>query len=274
MPSDPITTSRSTACSGISGFVQIAAPVRRHRFHDVADERLVLHPARRESRRFVAAPDHHVRRLLDLLHLVAVDDLLVAGEVDRPRSAARAAPGRWRTAPRCPARRPPAAPFPSPAFRVGVPVGPIRITGSPGFSSAHRSDDPPISSTMVESNPFSRSTDAPVSASPSIASVVPFGPRRQRFVILQPIELPRLERPRRHRRPHHHFHDVRRQPDHFVHHRAQFVVQLARSDRAGDGSAGARARQQSRHHRIALLRAAPSPSPRCPQTTDADRRRS
>ena len=36
---------------------------------------------------------------------------------------------------------------------VGVPVGPIRITGSPGFSSAHRSDDPPISSTMVESNP-------------------------------------------------------------------------------------------------------------------------
>ena len=56
---------------------------------------------------------------------------------------------------------------------VGVPVGPMRTTGSPGASCAHRSDEPPISSTMVDSNPCSRSTDAPVSASPSFASRVP-----------------------------------------------------------------------------------------------------
>ena len=54
-----------------------------------------------------------------------------------------------------------------------MPVGPISTTGSPGLSSAHRSDEPPISSTMVETRPCSRSTHAPVSARPSIASRVP-----------------------------------------------------------------------------------------------------
>jgi hypothetical protein len=55
---------------------------------------------------------------------------------------------------------------------LGVPVGPIRITGSFFFSSAQRSDDPPISRTMVESRPSPCSTDAPVSARPSIANTV------------------------------------------------------------------------------------------------------
>ena len=108
------------------------------------------------------------------LHLVAVDHLLVAGEVEHRRARSRAAPARSRTAPRCPGRRRPAAPSRPPAISVGVPVGPIRITGSPGFSSAHRSDEPPISSTIRSTaGPRSRSTQAPVSARPSIASVVP-----------------------------------------------------------------------------------------------------
>ena len=64
---------------------------------------------------------------------------------------------------------------------VGVPVGPISMTGSPGFSRAHRSDDPPISRTIVESSPRSRSTEAPVSARPSIASVVSLDLRAPTF---------------------------------------------------------------------------------------------
>ena len=79
-----------------------------------------------------------------------------------------------------------------PAISVGVPVGPISTTGSPGFSSAQRSDEPPISSTIVETRPCSRSTQAPVSARPSIARRVPSTTRRQRLEILQPVELARL----------------------------------------------------------------------------------
>ena len=58
---------------------------------------------------------------------------------------------------------------------MGVPVGPMRTTGCPAGSSAHRSLDPPISSTIVETSPCSRSTHAPVSARPSIESRVPSG---------------------------------------------------------------------------------------------------
>ena len=56
---------------------------------------------------------------------------------------------------------------------LGVPVGPISTTGSPGASREHRSDDPPISSTIVDTSPLSRSTHAPVSASPSMPSRLP-----------------------------------------------------------------------------------------------------
>ena len=156
---------------------------------------------------------------------------------------------------------------------LGVPVGPIRITGSPGFSSAQRSDDPPISRTMVESSPFSRSTDAPVSARPFHAEHRVFGARRERFVILQAIELARLERARGDRRAHDHFDDVRRQPDHIVHHGAQFVVELAqRAPRVRARTARA-ARACARPPDSPASRC-PWPSPRCPRTKDADRRRS
>jgi hypothetical protein len=49
----------------------------------------------------------------------------------------------------------------------------MRITGSPGFNGEQRSEEQPISSTTVESSPASISISAPVSASPSIAKVVP-----------------------------------------------------------------------------------------------------
>ena len=56
---------------------------------------------------------------------------------------------------------------------VGAPVGPITTTGSPFFRYAHSRLDTPSSSAMSDSSPFSLSTQAPVSAMPSISSGVP-----------------------------------------------------------------------------------------------------
>ena len=117
---------------------QFAAPVGRHRFHDVADKRAVLHAARGEARRFVADPDHQVGGLLDLFHFVAIDDLLVAGEIDDARTLLRAASGRWRRAPHCRVRRRPAAPFPPPAFRSACRSDPSESPARP--ASAARTD--------------------------------------------------------------------------------------------------------------------------------------
>jgi hypothetical protein len=60
----------------------------------------------------------------------------------------------------------------SATISVGDPVGPISTTGSPGFSSAQTSDEPPISSTITDTSPRSGSVQAPVMARPSIASTV------------------------------------------------------------------------------------------------------
>ena len=97
MASEPMTTSRSTEWREISASasaagtafapgLEISAAVRRDRLDNVPDEGLVLHAARRETGSLVAAPDHDVGGLLDLLDLVAVDDLLIAGEIDGARS--------------------------------------------------------------------------------------------------------------------------------------------------------------------------------------------
>ncbi len=59
---------------------------------------------------------------------------------------------------------------------VGVPVGPISTTGSPGFSTAQMSELPPISSTITDTRPRSGSVQAPVIARPSIASTVAAAP--------------------------------------------------------------------------------------------------
>ena len=63
-----------------------ARGVGLHRLHDVADEREILRPLGREARLLVAAPDDHVGGRLDLGDLVAVDLLLVAGEIEHPRT--------------------------------------------------------------------------------------------------------------------------------------------------------------------------------------------
>ena len=184
---------RSQSANGIGCAPSSPAAYAAHRLHDVADERAVLRPVGDESRRLVAAPDDDVGRGLDLRHLVAVDHLLVAGEVEHLRAGARETPARSKTAPRCPGRRRRAPPSRPARFPSAFPVGPISTTGSPGCSCAQRSEEPPISSTMVDTSPRSRSTHAPVSASPSITSRVPARDRRERLVVLQPVELAGLE---------------------------------------------------------------------------------
>ena len=77
---------------------------------------------------------------------------------------------------------------------VGVPVGPISTTRSPGCSVAQRSELPPISSAMTEISPRSLSVQAPVIARPSIASRVrPQAGLLKRaamhLVVLQAVEL-------------------------------------------------------------------------------------
>src|SRR6185312_11570604 len=67
-------------------FAQFTASIRRHGFDDITDEGGILHASGGEARSFVAAPADEVRGLLDLLDFVAVDDLLVTGEVDDPRA--------------------------------------------------------------------------------------------------------------------------------------------------------------------------------------------
>ena len=56
---------------------------------------------------------------------------------------------------------------------VGVPVGPMTTTGSPGLKAAHSRDEVPISRTMRLKSPASGSVQAPVSAMPSVLRRVP-----------------------------------------------------------------------------------------------------
>ena len=153
-------------------FVQIPAPVGEHRLDNISHESLVLRAARRESRRFVAAPDHHIRRFLDLLHLIAIDDLLISGEVNGPRSAGaqlladreqhRVAQPSAHQQNRFLRRR----------FASACPWVP---SGSPARPVSTARTDPkirPFRARWSTSRPVRRSTDAPVSARPSIASVV------------------------------------------------------------------------------------------------------
>ena len=74
---------------------------------------------------------------------------------------------------------PPASATASPpsGISVGVPVGPITMTGSSFSRPAHRRELPPISSTISDSRPFALSTHAPVSARPSIIRRLPFAVR-------------------------------------------------------------------------------------------------
>ncbi len=129
--------------------------------------------SRREARRLVAAPDDDVGGGLDLVDLVAVDDLLVAGEVEHAANRPRAAPGRSRTAPRCRARRRPASQSRSPGSRSACRSGPSARPARPARAARTGRTSRPSPARWWRPGPASRSTQAPVSARPSIASLVP-----------------------------------------------------------------------------------------------------
>src|SRR5581483_11190031 len=67
---------------------QLARAIRRHALHDVAGDAAILRTIGigGEAGVFIAAPYDHVGGALDLLDLVAVLCLLVAGEIQHPRS--------------------------------------------------------------------------------------------------------------------------------------------------------------------------------------------
>ncbi len=85
------------------------------RRHDVADESPVLRTLGAKAGRLVAAPDDDVGRALDLLDLVAVDDALVAGEIDH--AAAARARSAW------PIENSTALPSPPPTSSTVSPAG-------------------------------------------------------------------------------------------------------------------------------------------------------
>src|ERR1019366_9077674 len=112
---------------------ELARRVRLHGLHDVAAKVAVLLAARLDGRAQIGAPDDLVGVALDVVALEEGFAPPVAGKVEDPG-----------------------------------PVGPIKTIGSPGARAAQSLELPPISSTIVPSRPFSLSTHAPVSASPSI----------------------------------------------------------------------------------------------------------
>src|SRR3954463_9218552 len=88
---------------------QLALRERAHRLDDIAAEGAVLWAARLWHRPAVDAPDDLVGSRFDIVDLVYVLALAARGK-RAPAIAARAAPCRSKTAPRCRGRRPRARP--------------------------------------------------------------------------------------------------------------------------------------------------------------------
>ena len=128
----------------------------------------------REARRLVAAPHDLVRRRLDLGDLVAVDQLLVAGEVEHLASRRRACAAPIENSTALP-RPPPTSTTVSPPRRLGRRAGrphqDHRLAGLRAARTGRTSR--PSRARWSRPGPSSRSTQAPVSARPSIARRVP-----------------------------------------------------------------------------------------------------
>jgi hypothetical protein len=154
MPSEPIRDNAVDRGQGDRDRPQCAAAIGLDRLDDIADKSTVLRPAWREARRLVTAPHDAVGGVFDLSDLVAVLYELVAGKIEHSRTA-RAERRAIENNTALPSPPPTKSTVSPDGVSVGVPVGPIGITGSPGFSRAQRSEDPPISSTTVDTSPAS-----------------------------------------------------------------------------------------------------------------------
>ena len=146
-----------------------AVGIGDHGLDDVAAEVAILRAARRDRHAGVDGPDDLVGGRLDLLPLEEIVAVPVAGEVEHAAALRlegagnREQHGVAETAAGQQHRL-------VSGISVGVPVGPITTTGSPGLQVRAQAARPPISSMISESRPCVGSTQAPVSAMPSISS--------------------------------------------------------------------------------------------------------
>ncbi len=144
---------------------------------------------------------------------------------------------------------------------VGVPVGPISTTGSPGLqqraqvgTAAHLQHDHRHQATL-RIGPGAGHRQA--LHRQHGRGPTRFGqPRGQHLVVLQPVELARAEGARGGRGTQHHLDDGRRQPVHRVHRAPQARPGSARSARRRRPASPAAPAKRARHHGIAALRAA------------------
>ena len=235
---------------------QAAFGVRLHRVDDVADERVVARAARIEPGRLVATPDHRVGRRLDLGDLVAIDALLVAGEVQHP--------GALR--PHCRADREqhgiaePAAGQDHGFVGRDLRGGARRAHQDHGFTrpkvraqvrrTAHLEHDRrhqtarPVDPGAGQRQPLHRQ--------PGRHAAEPCD-WRQRFEVLQAVELPGLKLARRHRRVDDDFDDVRRQALDPFDARAQQMIDAGQKICEWRRRRWCLAGEYPRHDRIALL---------------------
>jgi hypothetical protein len=139
----------------------------------------------------------------------------------------------------------------------------------------------PISRPIMESSPFSGSVHAPVIARPSMAEARAFDHRREALEVLQPVELPGQELPRRRGGPHHHLDDGGREALHLVHdglelgrERARKACHARRGRAARRGERGEVVREERRSRRGSRPWRWPWPSPPSPRTRGGCRRRS
>ena len=229
----------------------------QHRLHDVPVEGAVLRPRGLEAWRLVAAPDDHVGRGFDLRDLVAVDPLLVAGEVQHPGACrakrradreqhrvAQAAAGEHDGLAGCDLRG-----------RAGrahqhhrlARRQPLAEVGGAAHLQHDGGDQPacPVDPGTGERQTLHREARRREAGA--------CDPRRMRLEVLQPIELAGLELRGGQRRVHHHLDDVRREPLDAHHAGAQQAVQARGEDLRRLVGGGFALREHPGDHRPALL---------------------
>ena len=120
-----------------------------------------------------------------------------------------------------------------------MPVGPISTTGSPGSSSVQRSDEPPISSTIVETSPLLGVDPGARECQPLHREARSVDGLRQRLEILQAVELPGTKAARRRGSADDDLDDRRRQPFDAHERRAELVVEMREKAASLASDAGA-----------------------------------
>ena len=254
----PVGADGDDAVRSIEGnllWAKLAFGVSRHGLHDVAGEPPVIGAVGLESRRFVAAPDDDIGSGFDFGDLVAVDDFLVAGEVEHLRT--RGAQG---LADREQHRVAEAAAHQHHGFiavdfggRSGRPHQDHRFAwfqyGTEVGGTAHLQHDGgdqallPVDPRAGQRQAFHRQPGAVHRGC-------------QGFEILQPVELTGLELACGQRGAHHDLDDGGREPDDFMHGCAQRAVQPGQEFCIVSRVGRLHPAQDGAHHRVALLGAA------------------